>query len=109
MSRAAEAHEKEPRWLSFKGTLQALGAFRESLQWARRRRRAELWDAMLEVIASYEVGDRPNRVEPRAIKRRPKPHKFLNEPRQQARDRLLKHKGCKLENPRIATQYREAC
>jgi hypothetical protein len=109
MSRAAEAHEKEPRCLSFKGTLQALGAFRESLQWARRRRRAELWDAMLEVIASYEVGNRPNRVEPRAIKRRPKPHKFLNEPRQQARDRLLKHKGCKLENPRIATQYREAC
>lgn len=109
MSRAAEAHEKEPRCLSFKGTLQALGAFRESLQWARRRRRAELWNAMLEVIASYEVGNRPNRVEPRAIKRRPKPHKFLNEPRQQARDRLLKHKGCKLENPRIATRYREAC
>ena len=44
---------------------------------------------MLEVIASYEVGNRPNRVEPRVVKRRPKPHRFVNDPRQQARDRLL--------------------
>jgi hypothetical protein len=108
MTCAAEAHGKEPRNVSFKGALQALGAFRESLQWTRGRRRALLWDALLKVIASYEVGDRPNRVEPRAIKRRPKPHKLLNEPRRQARDRLLKKQGCKLKNPKVATSYRKA-
>src|SRR3982750_3423227 len=84
MARAAEAHGKEPRRLSFKGALQALGAFREALQWTRGRRRPPLGEALLQVIASYEVGDRPNRVEPRAVKRRPKPHRLLNEPRQQA-------------------------
>ena len=89
MARAAVVHEKEPRDLSFKGALQALGSFRESLQWARGQRRASLWKSLLKVIASYEVGNRPNRVEPRAVKRRPKPHRLLNEPRQQARERLL--------------------
>jgi hypothetical protein len=92
MARAAEVHAKEPRRLSFKGTLQALGAFRESLQWSTRGRRAELWAGLLWVIASYEVGDRPDRVEPRAIKRRPKPHKLLDVPRKEARARLLNNK-----------------
>ncbi len=92
MVRGAAAHKKEPRQLSFKGAMQALGTFRELLQWTQGRRRARLWEVLLQVIASYEVGDRPNRVEPRAIKRRPKPHKLLNEPRQEARNRLLKRK-----------------
>jgi Transposase DDE domain len=92
MARGAAAHAKEPRQLSFKGAMQALGTFREPLQWTRGRRRARLWEVLLQVIASYEVGNRPNRVEPRAIKRRPKPHKLLNEPRKEARNRLLKRK-----------------
>jgi Transposase DDE domain len=108
MGRAAEAHGKEPRSLSFKGALQALGAFREGLQWARGRHRQLLWETLLSVIASYEVGDRPNRVEPRAIKRRPKPHKLLNEPRKQARERLSKKRRHRLVNSRIATPYGKA-
>jgi hypothetical protein len=107
MARAAEAHGKEPRDLSFKGALQALGSFRESLQWARGQRRRSLWEALLRVVAFHEVGDRPDRVEPRAIKRRPKPHKLLNEPRQQARDRLLKKQGCRIENSQCTTRYRK--
>jgi hypothetical protein len=35
------------------------------------------------------IGDRPDRVEPRAVKRRPKAHKLLTKPRQQARAELL--------------------
>lgn len=108
MARAAAAHGKEPRHLSFKGALQAMGSFRESLQWTRGERRSLLWEAMLRVIASYEVGDRPGRVEPRAAKRRPKPHKLLNEPRQQARERLLNKKGCKLKNTNAVTRYKKA-
>ena len=40
-------------------------------------------------LASHRVGHRPNRIEPRAIKRRPKPHDLLTEPRDQARAKLL--------------------
>lgn len=88
MSSAAEAHEKLPRRLSFKGTLQALNTFRDALAMAPASRRDELVDSLLKTIAAFEVGDRPGRVEPRAIKRRPKPHRLLKEPRDQARKRL---------------------
>ncbi|MFA7237012.1 MAG: hypothetical protein WC058_09125 [Phycisphaeraceae bacterium] len=37
---------------------------------------------------ALRVGDRPNRIEPRAVKRRPKPPALLTEPRPQARTRL---------------------
>ena len=36
-------------------------------------------------LANYIIGDRPGRVEPRAVKRRPKPHDLLTKPRDQAR------------------------
>ena len=35
------------------------------------------------------IGNRPNRVEPRAVKRRPKPHKLLTKPRAEARAELM--------------------
>ena len=37
---------------------------------------------------SHIVGDRPDRVEPRAVKRRPKPHALLSTPRAEARAKL---------------------
>jgi Transposase DDE domain len=107
MASAAAAHGKEPRRLSFKGALQALGAFREALQWTCGRRRRLIWEALLKVIAFHEVGDRPDRVEPRAVKRRPKPHRLLNEPRQKARDRLLKKKTRASGNSKLATKDRK--
>jgi hypothetical protein len=48
-----------------------------------------LIDAMLKAIASHRVGDRFGRVEPRANKRRPKPQRYLTEPRKEARKRLM--------------------
>lgn len=89
MAAAAETHEKAPRRLSFAGTLQTMEAFRDKLKAAKPEDRARLVDVMLKAIVTHEVGNRPGRVEPRAIKRRPKPHDFLTEPRKQARNRLL--------------------
>jgi putative transposase len=40
------------------------------------------------IIASGRLPDRPFRVEPRAIKRRPKPHRLLKKPRKQAQEEL---------------------
>ena len=47
-----------------------------------------LADQKLYSIASRKVGHRPNRVEPRAVKRRPKKQKLLTKPRNQARAEL---------------------
>jgi hypothetical protein len=40
---------------------------------------------LLELIGAKRVGDRPDRYEPRAVKRRPKPHPLLKMPRKATR------------------------
>jgi hypothetical protein len=89
MAEAAEVHAKRPRQLSFKGALQTMRAFQDALRWATPGHRVHLVGAMLKAISSHEVGDRFGRVEPRANKRRPKPQRYLMEPRSQARKRLM--------------------
>ena len=68
-----------PYQISFKGALQTLMNFLATLssntdldQWCIR---------LLVAIASNEVGNRPDRVEPRVKKRRPKPYPMMNKPR----------------------------
>ena len=87
MAQAAAAHRCDPRQISFTGAWQTLHAFSSLAPWAGRN--PHVCAALLHAIASHRVGDRPNRIEPRAVKRRPKPHPLLTEPRQQARTRLL--------------------
>lgn len=89
MATAAARDGAEPRAISYKGTLQALTAFRDALRTAEADRRAQLWDAMFVAIAYDRVGDRPGRIEPRAKKRRPKQYDLLNTPRNEARNRLI--------------------
>jgi hypothetical protein len=89
MVSAAAKNGAQPRELSFKGTLQALTAFRETLRTADPKRQGQLWQAMFTAIAYDRVGERPGRVEPRAKKRRPKQYDLLNCPRHEARKRLL--------------------
>jgi Transposase DDE domain len=88
IAKAAEAHDLRPRQLSFKGALQTMTAFQDALRRARPSERDNLMTEMLRAIAHHRVGDRFGRVEPRANKRRPKPQKFLMEPRREARKRL---------------------
>ena len=92
IAQAAEAHGKQPRQVSFKGALQTMTAFHDTLRSASPRERARLIATMLKAIAGHRVGDRPGRVEPRANKRRPKKQRYLNEPRRQARRRLMANK-----------------
>ncbi len=89
MRDAAEAHDKRPRHLSFKGALQTMAAFQDALRWATPIHRVALMEEMLKAISTHEVGDRFGRVEPRANKRRPKPQRFLMEPRRHARKALM--------------------
>jgi hypothetical protein len=85
LAQSAEAHGCVPRQLSFKGAVQTLAAFAERLLNAPPSQRAELHQWLLAAIGAHPVGDRPNRVEPRARKRRPKPYPWLKVPRPLAR------------------------
>jgi Transposase DDE domain len=89
MAQAARAHGRAPRRVSFPGAWQTMKAFHDSLVEASPAERERLVAVMLKAIAGHRVGDRPGRVEPRATKRRPKKLRYLNEPRREARKRLM--------------------
>jgi putative transposase len=89
MLAAAHQSERSPRELSFTAALQKIAAAWAILSVGDDVLLAALIDVMLNDIAKNLVGNRPDRVEPRAIKRRPKPHKLLHEPRAAARAKLL--------------------
>jgi hypothetical protein len=75
---AVEANVR-PWQISFKGTLQSPNHF---LPWLTTSMPLEAGcQALVECIASHIVGNRPDRFEPRRIKRRPKPHALLQRPR----------------------------
>jgi hypothetical protein len=73
--------------LSFKGSLDALQHYSQAMLGARtKKKRAELYDDLLKRIASDQVPERPNRREPRALKRRLKNFQRLTAPRHQFTD-----------------------
>jgi hypothetical protein len=88
MARAASLGRVLPRQLSFKATLQTLNAFAPVLRHDPHRRLLQRHADLLAGIACLVLPQRPGRVEPRAVKRRPKPHRLLTEPRNVVRARL---------------------
>ena len=88
MAEAARTEKVKPRELSFKGALHTIRSFEETHLYNAARIVADL-PRLLELIGKKRVGDRPNRYEPRAVKRRPKPHPLLNMTRAEAK-RLIR-------------------
>ncbi len=86
---AALAAGHSPRQLSFTAALQKIAASWATLAVCDETLADKLIQTHLRHLARHRVGDRPGRVEPRAIKRRPKPQRLLNQPRAQARAELL--------------------
>ncbi len=87
MAQSAMLADKLPRELSFKHTLQLWVA------WNQRGMGYEddVLSELFALIAQQRVGNRPGRIEPRAIKRRPKPYPLLTKPRDQARAEVKKN------------------
>lgn len=85
MAQAAQASGVCPHQVSFKGTLQTLGAFLPLL--ASTPSLGDWWNALLRAIATHAVADRPDRYEPRGLKRRKKKYPYLHEPRANYRNR----------------------
>jgi IS4 transposase len=93
IAQAASTHGLEPRSISFKGALQTLEAFQPVLALrceADAAFRRAVYEQLLDAIASHRVADRPDRYEPRQLKRRPKPYDRLMKPRHQAKREMLK-------------------
>lgn len=88
MAESAKQADVLPRLLSFKHSLQLW------LAWSHggppdfdAAHRCLLYG----LIAQQSVGNRPGRIEPRAVKRRPKTYPLLMKPRSQARVDVLRH------------------
>lgn len=82
MALAAMRHDMELERVSFKGSLDAIRQFSAAIDRAPNGRlRNQLWDDLLRTLARDRVPLRPDRREPRAVKRRPKPYPLLNKPR----------------------------
>ena len=88
MAQAAQEYQMQPRELSFKGALQILLAFAPHVALASRAALPRLAAEIRAAIVQHRVGNRPDRYEPRARKRRYDNYQHLLIPRKQARDRL---------------------
>lgn len=87
MCEAALQAEILPRQISFKHSLQVWIAWR-GRPWGGTEEQTTLLFAL---IAEQRVGNRSGRVEPRAVKKRPKPYPRLMKPREQARDEIRQY------------------
>jgi hypothetical protein len=82
MAEAACTHQTDLERLSFKGTVDGVRQYSVAIAQARSKRmRRQLWDDLLLNLVRDQVPERPDRREPRAVKRRPKPYPLLNQPR----------------------------
>ena len=88
MAQAAILADCGPRALSFKHTLQRWIAWN---QYGGGTHRDDQRGTLFILIAQQRVGNRPGRIEPRAIKRRPKPFPLLTETRAIAREKVRIH------------------
>ena len=85
---SARVAECAPRDLSFAASMQFLATLWLPAAIAPDHRAA--WATLrLTHGSSHRVGNRPNRIEPRAVKRRPPQHELLTQSRAEARAALL--------------------
>jgi len=88
MAQSALLADVQPRQLSFKHTVQLWLAWCQQTQAVA----TQVDEGMLfTLIGQKRVGKRPDRVEPRAVKRRPKPYPLLMETREKARENIRKN------------------
>src|SRR4029453_17058251 len=93
MAQAAIKHGLNPRSISFKGAVQTLEAFQPMIAIQGDDDslfRIRVYQQLLDAIAMHRVADRPDRIEPRLRKRRPKHYGFLRRPRHLTKLQMIK-------------------
>lgn len=88
MAQSSRLADVLPRTLSFKHALQLWLAWMRCSPGVEDESQLEF---LLAMMAQCRVGQRGGRIEPRAIKRRPKPFPLLIEPRDLTRDRVREY------------------
>ena len=81
MWQAAQATAVSPLRLSLQQTRQQFNHFRPQFAMSTHSQRRQSYTTLLNVISTLLVPLRPNRVEPRVVKRRPKPFPRMQQPR----------------------------
>jgi len=83
MQHAAILYDISIERISFKGTSDTLRQWADAfnIHAGKPRKQAQMLDALLAIIAEDTLPYRPDRSEPRAKKRRPKPYQLLTKPR----------------------------
>lgn len=87
---ACEKHNELPWKISFKGAVQLINSFIPHFISSNEEKNKMLYTEMLKLIIKNKIGNRPGRVEPRAVKRRPKAFPSLSKPRVVEKMRLMK-------------------
>lgn len=83
MLQAAAQYGRNPLDLSLAGALATVRQWAPCLATSPKNQRATVLEAFLQCLAADTLPKRPNRIEPRARKRRPKNYQLLNKPRRQ--------------------------
>ena len=93
MNRAAATENRPVRRLSFTASVQALRQWEPMMVQAKNnpQEQRRLLRHLLAVIAEKLVPDRPDRGEPRAVKRRPKSYQLMTVPRHEMMEQA--HRG----------------
>jgi hypothetical protein len=101
LAAAAQDQGMRPRDLSFLAAVQTRNEFRWLLVTGAAALRGSYVRVLWLALSSHRVGDRPERCEPRAVKRRPKPLRYLNQPRAATRAHLRNgRRGGKRRGPK---------
>jgi putative transposase len=88
IAQAAKETGKRPRQISFAAARQWIAASWDRLS-CEPRAVGELAPVAWQTIAQHRVGHRPDRVEPRVVKRRPKKQRLMMKPRRELQAELL--------------------
>jgi putative transposase len=89
LAQAALAGQVTPRQLSFAGAVDTMDAFRWVLAIWPAGDSSRMVQVLLAAVATHRVGNRPDRVEPREVKRRRAGLKFMMKTRAERRAELL--------------------
>jgi hypothetical protein len=87
MAQSALLADIRPRTLSFKHCLQLWLIYLQQSQ----NLDDDMLESLFQMMAQQRVGNRAGRIEPRAVKRRPKAYPMLMIPRGEAREKVKKN------------------
>jgi hypothetical protein len=101
---SATLYHYQPHQISFKAAADTLRQYRHAIRACRDqpRKLQHILTHLLQIIAQARVADRPNRDEPRVVKRRPKAYQRMTQPRSLMRvSPTRRNKGKKRPEPTL--------